>query len=188
MPRHRARRTLVARLTRRSEHDHRRHDGRLRQRQDDGRRRRWQGARGGGWWRATSFHPPANVAKMQSGMPLTDEDRWPWLQAIAHEIDAIRARGESAVVASSALKRAYRDILIGDRSDVVLVYLQGLEGSDRRAHGGTQGTFHAAGAAGQPVRHAGGARRGRTSDRGLDRAAAGCDRRRGGEATEGAHG
>ena len=40
------------------------------------------------------FHPPANVAKMQSGTPLNDDDRWPWLQAIAHEIDAIRARGE----------------------------------------------------------------------------------------------
>ena len=72
-----------------------------------------------------SFHPPANVAKMKSSIPLNDEDRWPWLQAIAREIDAIRARGESAVVASSALRRAYRDILIGDRSDVVLVYLKG---------------------------------------------------------------
>jgi carbohydrate kinase (thermoresistant glucokinase family) len=71
------------------------------------------------------FHPPANVAKMQSGMPLTDDDRWPWLEAIAREIDAIRARGESAVVASSALKRAYRDKLIGDRPDVALVYLKG---------------------------------------------------------------
>ena len=71
------------------------------------------------------LHPPANVAKMQSGTPLTDEDRWPWLRAIAREIDAMRARGESAVVACSALKRAYRDILIGDRPDVVLVYLQG---------------------------------------------------------------
>src|SRR5438034_176939 len=72
-----------------------------------------------------AFHPPANVAKMQSGTPLTDEDRWPWLQAIAREIDAIRGRGESAVVASSALKRAYRDILVGARPDVALVYLKG---------------------------------------------------------------
>jgi len=71
------------------------------------------------------FHPPANVAKMKSGTPLTDEDRWPWLQAIAREIDAIRARGESAVVTSSALKRAYRDILIDGRPDVALVYLKG---------------------------------------------------------------
>jgi gluconokinase len=71
------------------------------------------------------FHPPANVEKMSHGIPLTDEDRWPWLRAIAAEIDAVRARGESAVVACSALKRAYRDILIGDRPDVVLVYLRG---------------------------------------------------------------
>jgi len=73
------------------------------------------------------FHPPANVAKMHAGTPLTDEDRWPWLRAIAHEIDALRGRGESAVVACSALKRAYRDILIGARSDVELVYLQGSQ-------------------------------------------------------------
>ena len=72
-----------------------------------------------------ALHPPENVAKMHAGTPLTDEDRWPWLRAIAAEIDAMRARGESAVVACSALKRAYRDILIGGRSDVVLVYLQG---------------------------------------------------------------
>jgi carbohydrate kinase (thermoresistant glucokinase family) len=71
------------------------------------------------------LHPPANVAKMKSGTPLTDEDRWPWLRAIAREIDAIRARGEPAVVTSSALKRVYRDILIGDRPDVALVYLKG---------------------------------------------------------------
>ncbi|MEJ0015283.1 MAG: gluconokinase [Acetobacteraceae bacterium] len=73
------------------------------------------------------FHPPANVAKMHAGTPLTDDDRWPWLRAIAAEIDAMRARGESAVVACSALKRAYRDILIGERPDVVLVYLQGTQ-------------------------------------------------------------
>jgi gluconokinase len=84
-------------------------------------------ARRGGWRlvEGDKFHPPANVAKMQSGTPLTDADRWPWLRAIAVEIDAIRARGESAVVASSALKRAYRDILIGDRSGMALVYLKG---------------------------------------------------------------
>ncbi|HUB47800.1 MAG TPA: gluconokinase [Acetobacteraceae bacterium] len=71
------------------------------------------------------FHPPANVEKMSRGIPLTDEDRWPWLHAIADAIDAVRTHGDSAVVACSALKRAYRDILIGDRSDVELVYLQG---------------------------------------------------------------
>ena len=74
-----------------------------------------------------AFHPPANVAKMHAGTPLTDEDRWPWLQAIAREIDAMQAQGQSAVVACSALKRAYRDILIGNRPHVVLVYLHGTK-------------------------------------------------------------
>ena len=72
-----------------------------------------------------SFHSPENVAKMAAGTPLTDEDRWPWIRAIAAAIDAYRARGESAVVACSALRRAYRDILIGDRKDVRLIYLKG---------------------------------------------------------------
>ncbi|MGH7041225.1 MAG: gluconokinase [Acetobacteraceae bacterium] len=71
------------------------------------------------------FHSAANIAKMKAGTPLTDADRWPWLGAIAREIDAIRAAGRSAVVACSALKRSYRAILIGGRADVVLVYLQG---------------------------------------------------------------
>jgi carbohydrate kinase (thermoresistant glucokinase family) len=71
------------------------------------------------------LHPPANVAKMASGTPLTDEDRWPWLHAIAALIDTWRAEGVSGVITCSALKRAYRDILIDGRPDVRLVYLQG---------------------------------------------------------------
>jgi gluconokinase len=71
------------------------------------------------------LHPPANIAKMSAGTPLDDEDRWPWLHAIAAAIDDWRTKGVSGVVACSALKRAYRDILIGSRTDVVLVYLQG---------------------------------------------------------------
>jgi len=71
------------------------------------------------------LHPPANVAKMRSGTPLTDEDRWPWLQAIARRIDEWRARGEAGVVTCSALKRAYRATIIGDRPEVALVYLKG---------------------------------------------------------------
>jgi carbohydrate kinase (thermoresistant glucokinase family) len=72
-----------------------------------------------------AFHPSGNVAKMAAGTPLSDADRWPWLHAIAAAVDAIRAAGGSAVVACSALKRAYRDILIGDRPDVRLVWLRG---------------------------------------------------------------
>jgi carbohydrate kinase (thermoresistant glucokinase family) len=62
---------------------------------------------------------------MQAGTPLTDADRWPWLLAIAAREDELRANGQSAVVACSALKRAYRNILIGDRPDTLLVYMRG---------------------------------------------------------------
>jgi carbohydrate kinase (thermoresistant glucokinase family) len=71
------------------------------------------------------LHPALNVEKMHSGTPLTDADRLPWLRKIAEEIDGWRARGESGVLTCSALKRSYRDIIIGDRSDLVLVYLKG---------------------------------------------------------------
>jgi gluconokinase len=73
------------------------------------------------------YHPPANVAKMSAGHPLTDEDRWPWLQAIADEIDRTCKQGEHAVVACSALKRAYRDVLVHGRSDVRIVFLNGTQ-------------------------------------------------------------
>ncbi|HEY7300996.1 MAG TPA: gluconokinase [Xanthobacteraceae bacterium] len=71
------------------------------------------------------FHPPANIEKMHSGRPLTDEDRWPWLNAIAAWIDAMRRAGGHGVIACSALKRAYREVLMRDRPDVGLVYLKG---------------------------------------------------------------
>ena len=71
------------------------------------------------------LHPPENVEKMHGGTPLTDTDRLPWLRKIAEEIDGWRARGESGVLTCSALKRSYRDIIIGGRSDVTLVYLKG---------------------------------------------------------------
>jgi gluconokinase/6-phosphogluconolactonase len=74
-----------------------------------------------------SFHPPANVAKMSAGHPLTDEDRWPWLQAIADEIARCRTKGEHIIIACSALKKAYRDILIGGRDDIRIVYLSGSQ-------------------------------------------------------------
>ena len=73
------------------------------------------------------FHPAANIDKMHSGIPLTDEDRWPWLNAVAAWIDKTRRSGGHDVVACSALKRRYRDVLIGDRADVRLVYLKGDE-------------------------------------------------------------
>ena len=83
------------------------------------------GALGVDFLEGDALHPRTNVEKMKSGTPLTDADRLPWLQAIARRIDEWRARGEAGVVTCSALKRAYRDILIGDRPDVRLVYLAG---------------------------------------------------------------
>ncbi len=73
------------------------------------------------------FHPAANVEKMHNGIALTDEDRRPWLNAIAAWIDETRAAGRHGIIACSALKRRYRDVLIGQRADVRLVYLKGEE-------------------------------------------------------------
>ncbi len=70
-----------------------------------------------------SFHPAANVAKMRAGLPLTDADRTPWLAAMTSWMDDIIASGQSAVLACSALKRRYRDELIGARDDTELVFL-----------------------------------------------------------------
>ncbi len=72
-----------------------------------------------------ALHPQANVARMSAGTPLTDADRWPWLHAIAAVIDTWRAEGQNGIVTCSALTRAYRDILIGPRADVRLVFLAG---------------------------------------------------------------
>jgi gluconokinase len=71
------------------------------------------------------FHPASNVAKMKAGHPLTDEDRWPWLQAIADEIDRVCKAGGHIVIACSALKRAYRNVLVHGRNDVRIVFLDG---------------------------------------------------------------
>lgn len=69
------------------------------------------------------FHPAANVAKMQAGIPLTDEDRWPWLRAIASWMDERAAAGESAVVACSALRRSYREVLLTARARPRMMFL-----------------------------------------------------------------
>jgi len=74
---------------------------------------------------ADGFHPAANIEKMAAGHPLTDEDRRPWLAAIAAWIDQQTAAGQPGVVTCSALKRAYRDFLRAGRPQVRLVYLQG---------------------------------------------------------------
>jgi gluconokinase len=87
------------------------------------------------------FHPATNVEKMHQGIPLTDDDRRPWLAAIADWIDETRRRGGHAVLACSALKRRYRDILVGDRRDVRLVYLEGDEALIARRIAARHGHF-----------------------------------------------
>lgn len=72
---------------------------------------------------ADAFHPAPSVAKMHAGIPLTDEDRWPWLRAIGAWMDERIAAGENAVVTCSALKRAYRDLLLTGRPSAWLVFL-----------------------------------------------------------------
>jgi gluconokinase len=72
-----------------------------------------------------AFHPASNVAKMSAGHPLTDEDRWPWLKAIAAEIERVCGTRGHVVIACSALKRAYREVLVHGRNDVRIVFLDG---------------------------------------------------------------
>jgi len=73
------------------------------------------------------FHPPANIEKMSRGMPLTDEDRLPWLKSIRDAMQQWEAHGKNAVVGCSALKRCYRELLGIDPStkNIKLVYLKG---------------------------------------------------------------
>lgn len=80
-----------------------------------------------GWnfYEGDDFHPRSNVVKMAQGIPLTDDDRWPWLRRIRLLIDDLISRGQNGVIASSALKQAYRDILVQSGDDVKLVYLKG---------------------------------------------------------------
>ncbi|MEH3119878.1 MAG: gluconokinase [Methylorubrum populi] len=85
------------------------------------------------------FHSPEGVARMREGHPLDDAARMPWLGRIRAWIDARLAAGENAVVACSALKRAYRRALTGDRAPVRIVFLEGsrdvIQGRVRARHG-----------------------------------------------------
>ena len=88
-----------------------------------------------------TLHPPENVEKMSAGIPLTDDDRLPWLRKIAETIDGWRAHGQSGVITCSALKRSYRDIIVGDRPDVRLVYLKGSHDLIRQRMAARHGHF-----------------------------------------------
>ncbi|QSN60823.1 MULTISPECIES: gluconokinase [unclassified Caballeronia] len=72
-----------------------------------------------------AFHSAANKEKMHHGIPLTDEDRWPWLKTIRAAIEEKQRAGETAVFTCSSLKRSYRDILRDGDKDVCFVYLHG---------------------------------------------------------------
>ncbi len=72
-----------------------------------------------------ALHPEANVAKMRAGISLTDADRQPWLERVAAWIDSQRAKKQPGLITCSALKRSYRQIIIGGRPEVRLVYLRG---------------------------------------------------------------
>lgn len=72
-----------------------------------------------------AFHSAANKEKMHHGIPLTDDDRWPWLRTIRAAIEEKQRAGQTAVFTCSSLKRSYRDVLRGTDTDVRFVYLKG---------------------------------------------------------------
>ncbi len=90
---------------------------------------------------ADSFHPEANIAKMRAGVPLTDADRAPWLAAIGSWMDRCIAAGQPAVVTCSAIKRAYRDELLGGRDQVAMAFLDIGEAQDEERVSARQGHF-----------------------------------------------
>jgi gluconokinase len=95
-------------------------------------------------WRfhdADDFHPPANKTKMHAGIPLTDEDRWPWLRALRAVIEKALDDKAGAVVTCSALKRAYRDVLSGGLPQVHYVHLTGDLGVLAERLAGRRGHF-----------------------------------------------
>jgi gluconokinase len=73
---------------------------------------------------ADDLHPPANVEKMRAGIPLTDDDRWPWLDRVVEEMRRVEETHGQLIVACSALKKTYRDRLAA-AGDVRFVYLAG---------------------------------------------------------------
>lgn len=77
------------------------------------------------FYEGDDYHPAANIEKMQNGIPLSDEDRIPWLKTLQNEIRGINARNESAVLACSALTKAYRNLLRTVDARLEFVYLKG---------------------------------------------------------------
>ena len=88
-----------------------------------------------------AYHPPENIEKMRRGIPLEDADRWPWLQILAEQIDRWLAAGTKVVLACSALKQRYRDVLAKDRPQVRFVHLEGDKALIRLRLDGRQGHY-----------------------------------------------
>jgi len=93
---------------------------------------------GWGFHDADDFHPKGNIEKMKAGVPLTDDDRLPWLAALR---GLIRSQDTDMVLACSALKQSYRDYLGDGRPDVVFVYLKGDASLVEKRLGGREGHF-----------------------------------------------
>lgn len=86
------------------------------------------------------YHPPENVQRMASGIPLTDDDRAGWLRALASRLKEAASSGKGVVITCSALKKSYRDVLRAAAPDVQFVFLDGSRSliaervTDRRNH------------------------------------------------------
>jgi gluconokinase len=94
---------------------------------------------------ADALHSPADIAKMHSGIPLTDADRWPWLEVVGSWMDARIAAGAPAAVACSVLKRSYRDFLYRGRPAIQIVMLEADEARLTARLVGRHGHFFPAG-------------------------------------------
>lgn len=96
-----------------------------------------------GWefYEGDQYHPPENIAKMSAGIPLGDADRWPWLRRLRDLIAGLEAGGGSAVIACSALKQSYRDLLDEAGAAVTFVYLKGGGELIGRRLAGREGHF-----------------------------------------------
>ncbi|MGG5174451.1 gluconokinase [Pseudarthrobacter sp. J1763] len=90
---------------------------------------------------ADQFHPAENINKMESGTPLTDEDRWPWLRSIRDWMSTEAKAGKNTVLTCSALKHTYRELLSEAEGTVVFVHLDGSPELLRERMGGREGHF-----------------------------------------------
>lgn len=115
---------------------------------------------GWGFADADDYHPEANKAKMHAGIPLTDQDRWPWLEALRHLIDEARRQHRNLVLACSALKHEYQHYLQHDAEDIRYVFLEGSESliaerlAARHGHFMNPALLHSQFEALQPPEHA----------------------------------